>query len=219
MKADYTRVKECSVIPQLANSDHLGLRVVLHGHAIMQHVHHKRRSIWRYAHADFDMACELLDELDLESIIDDFSIENSWSKWKLSCYGKMYSKSPSDLLSSIDTTKSSGPDGISGRMLKSTASSITPSITKLFNLSIKIGKLPAEWKLARVNPILKHGSKSDPSNYRPISLLSIISKLLEKHVQKCLLKHLQEHSPISDNQWGFSKGKSTTGALLTAVDN
>ena len=42
---------------------------------------------------------------------------------------------------------------------------------------------------------------------------------MEKHIQKCLLKHLQEHSPISDNQWGFSKGKSTTGALLTAVDN
>ena len=84
-----------------------------------------------------------------------------------------------DLLSSIDTTKSSGPDGISGRVLKSTASSITPSITKLFNLLIKLGKLPAEWKLARVNSTLKHGSKSDPSNYCPISLLPIVSKLLE----------------------------------------
>ena len=104
-------------------------------------------------------------------------------------------------------------------MLKSTATSITPSLTKLFNLSIKLGKLPAEWKLARVNPIPKHGKKSDPSNYRPISLLPVVSKLLEKHMQKCLLKHLQEHSPISNNQWGFSKGKSTTGALLTAVDN
>ena len=78
------QLKECSVIPQLANSDHLGLRVILHGHAIMQHIHHKRRSIWRYtcANADFDTACELLDELDLESIIDDSSRENSWSKWK-----------------------------------------------------------------------------------------------------------------------------------------
>ena len=121
-----------------------------------------------------------------------------------------------DLLSSIDTTKSSGPDGISGRMLKSTASSITLSITKLFILSIKLGKLPAEWKMARVNPTLKHGSKSDPSNYHPISLLPVVSKLLEKHVQKYLLKHLQEYSPVSDNQWGFSKGKSTTGA---AVEN
>ena len=73
---------ECSVIPQLANSDHLGLQVAIHGHPTIQHVLQKNQSIWRYAHADFDMACELLDELDLESIIDDSSIENSWSRWK-----------------------------------------------------------------------------------------------------------------------------------------
>ena len=53
-----------------------------------------------------------------------------------------------ELLTNIDTTKSNGNDGILGRMLKSTATSITPSLTKLFNLSIKLGKLPAEWKLA-----------------------------------------------------------------------
>ena len=74
-----------------------------------------------------------------------------------------------------------------------------PAITKLFNL--------------------KQGSRSDPANYCPISLLSILSKLLEKHTQCCLLEHLQEYSPISDKQWGFSKGKSTTGAVLSAVEN
>jgi len=89
----------------------------------------------------------------------------------------------------------------------------------LFNLSIKLGKLPREWKAARINPIPKQGSRSDPANYRPISLLSILSKLLEKHIQRCLLEHLQEYSPISDKQWGFSKGKSTTGAVLSAVEN
>ena len=54
----------------------------------------------------------------------------------------------------------------------------------------------------------------DPANYRPISLLSILSKLLEKHIQNCILKHLDEHSPISDNQWGFTRGIATTGALI-----
>ena len=82
-------------------------------------------------------------------------------------------------------------------MLKFTASSITPAITKLFNLSIKLGKLPREWKAARINPIPKQGSRSDPANYRPISLLSILSKLLEKHIERCLLEHLQEYSPTS----------------------
>ena len=123
------------------------------------------------------------------------------------------------MLSCIDTTKSNGPDGISACMLKITAGSITPAITKLFNLSSKLGKLPSEWKVARINPIPKQGSRSDPANYRPISLLCILSKLLEKRVQCCLLEHLQEYSPISDKQWGFSKEKSTTGALLSAVEN
>ena len=72
---------ECTVIPQLANSDHLGLRVVLHGRPTVQHIYQKKQSIWRYTHADFDTACDLLDELDLETIIDS-SIENSWSRWK-----------------------------------------------------------------------------------------------------------------------------------------
>ena len=104
-------------------------------------------------------------------------------------------------------------------MLKATACSIIPALTKLFNLSSKLGTLPSEWKLGQVNPVPKLGSKSDPANYRPISLLSILSKFLEKHIQCYLLKHLQEHSPISDNQWGFCKGKSTTGALLSAVES
>ena len=92
-------------------------------------------------------------------------------------------------------------------MLKARACSITPAITKLFNLSIKLGMLPSEWKLAQVNPVPKQGSKSDLANYRPISLLSILSKLLEKHIQRYLLKHLKEHSPIP---MGFLEGKSTT---------
>ena len=84
-------------------------------------------------------------------------------------------------------TKSNGLDGISAKMLKATVGSITPAVTKLFNMSIISVKFPNEWKLALVIPILKLGNKSDPANYRPISLLSIISKLLE-HIH--LLKHL-----------------------------
>ena len=84
-------------------------------------------------------------------------------------------------------------------------------------MSIKSGKLSNEWKLALVTSIPKPGNKFDPANYRPISLISILSKLLEKHKHIHLLKHLQKQSGISNSPWGFTKGKSTTGALLTAV--
>ena len=83
-----------------------------------------------------------------------------------------------DLLCTLDTTKANGHDDISAKMLKETTMSITPAVTKLFNISIRLGKLPDEWKIARVIPIPKLGNHSDPGNYRPMSLLSILSKLL-----------------------------------------
>ena len=123
-----------------------------------------------------------------------------------------------DLLSSLDATKASGHDDISARMLKETALSITPLGTHLFNLSIKLEELPDEWKTARVSPIPKSGNQSDARNYRPISLLSVLSKLLEKHIHNLLIRHFEERHSIFAQQWGFTKGKSTTGALLDATD-
>ena len=73
---------ECSTVPQLGNSDHLGLRVILQEQSTVQHVHQTRRFIWRYSHADFETACCLLDDLNTESILDSSSIEVSWSRWK-----------------------------------------------------------------------------------------------------------------------------------------
>ena len=123
-----------------------------------------------------------------------------------------------EMLSTLDTTKSSGHDEISARMLKETALSVTPAVTQLFNISISLGELPDEWKIARVSPIPKSSNHSDPSNYRPVSLLSVLSKLLERHTRNTLLDHLTLYSPISAQQWGFSQGKSATGALLAATD-
>ena len=73
---------ECSTVPQLDNSDHLGLRVILQERSTVQRVCQTRRSIWRYSHADFEMACCLLDDLNTENIFDSSSIEISWARWK-----------------------------------------------------------------------------------------------------------------------------------------
>ena len=124
-----------------------------------------------------------------------------------------------DLLSTLDVTKANGHDDISAIMLKETAVSITPVTTKLFNAFIWFGEILDEWKVARITPIPKGGNASDPGNYRPISLLSILSKLLEKHVRNLLVKHFEEHCPLSVQQWGFTPGKSTTGALLAATNH
>ena len=124
-----------------------------------------------------------------------------------------------DLLVGVDVTKSTSPDNIAGRMLKSTVCSITPAVTALFNQTIRQGKIPKDWKTARITPVPKASDHTQVENYRPISILPILSKLLERHIYNCLMKHLNDHHPLSDNQWGFTRGKSTVGALLTAVDS
>ena len=69
------------------------------------------------------------------------------------------------LLQSVDPSKASGPDGISARMLQSTAASIAPAIMKLFNLSLRSGIFPSVWKIAQVTPVPKSSQTSDPSQY------------------------------------------------------
>ena len=99
--------------------------------------------------------------------------------------------------------QSSGPDGISATMLKQTAMSIAPGITKLMNLSISTSKFPTAWKTSSVVPVPKGSNHTSVSNYRPTSLLPILSKLLEKHVHGLILNHLNLHHPIALQQWGF----------------
>ena len=119
-----------------------------------------------------------------------------------------------ELLLSIDVSKSSGPDGISGRMLKATAHSIVLSVTTLFNKSIASGTVPSGWKTSAVVPIPKGSDNTNVSNYRPISLLSILSKLLELHMHGLIYKHLLLYHPIAIQQWGFQPYKSTVSALV-----
>ena len=123
-----------------------------------------------------------------------------------------------DLLLSLDTSKASGPDGISAKMLKNTATSIYRSVTKIFNQSISTGQVPSGWKSSLVVPVPKTSDHlQNPNNYRPISLLSILSKVLEKHIYSLIVNFLAEHHLLSDAQWDFLPGRSTVSALLSTV--
>ena len=101
------------------------------------------------------------------------------------------------MLAALDATKAIGPDGISARMLKSTAYSIAPSLTKLFNQLLSTGILPLLWKKSLVVPIPKNQELSNPCNYHPISLLPIVNKILERHIYTLIMDHLQLNHPLS----------------------
>ena len=122
-------------------------------------------------------------------------------------------------LSNLDVAKSTGIDGVAAKMLKYTASSIAPSLTTLFNLSISTGIFPTEWKIARIVPVPKCADKELPSSYRPISVLLFISKVMERHVKNLIEDHLQLNAPISPRQWGFMTSRSTTSALIRVVND
>ena len=86
------------------------------------------------------------------------------------------------LLRNLDVSKASGPDGIPARILKECANQLAPSLCELFNKSLRFGQFPSQWKHANVVPIFKKGDKELVSNYRPVSLLSVLSRVFWRGV-------------------------------------
>ena len=115
--------------------------------------------------------------------------------------------------------KATGLDGLSVRLLKTGASIIAPFLTNLFNLSLQTGIVPNEFKSAKVTPLYKSGNLEDTNNYRPISVLSVVSKLLEKAVHDALYTFLNKNNILSNLQSGFRKSHSTTTALTKLCDH
>jgi hypothetical protein len=109
-------------------------------------------------------------------------------------------------------------DGVSSKMIKFIANEIAVPLSHIFNVSLSSGVFPAKLKKSRVIPIYKSGNPLDCDNYRPISLLSSISKILEKIVAKKLLFHLQSNNLLYEHQYGFLPEKSTEHNLLQVTN-
>ena len=116
-------------------------------------------------------------------------------------------------LRKLDVSKATGPDGIPARVLKHCANELGLPLSQLFTHCFTSGVQPALWKTARVVPIHKRRSKSAPSNYRPVSLLCIISKVMESIVNRSLMNHLETNGILSKRQYGFRRGLGTSDLL------
>ena len=124
----------------------------------------------------------------------------------------------STFITALDSDKAIGLDGIGPRIIKSVANLLSTIIAVLINKSIVTGKFPDQLKLAKVFPIYKSGSKSDPWNYRPILILSTISKISERHVNKHLMAYLNKYRLIHESQSGFRQKHSCQTALVKLID-
>jgi len=124
-----------------------------------------------------------------------------------------------DKLNKLNIYKSPGPDGIHPRVLSELRYELLEPLNILFESSYKLGKLPDEWKLGHVTAVYKEGNKGDPSNYRPISLTSIICKLMESIIRDHIIEFFFQNSYYSNKQYGFIKGRSTVLQLLKIMDD
>ena len=117
----------------------------------------------------------------------------------------------------LDSTKATGPDDIPVIVLKNICPEISPLLAKLFNRCLKERCFPDSWKMSSVCPVFKNaGDRCSPSQYRPISLLSVMSKLFESVINKAVISHLDRNKLLSDNQYGFRSSRSTAD-ILTVI--
>ena len=122
------------------------------------------------------------------------------------------------LLCSLDPNKAIGVDRICAKLLRTAGPGISHSLTSLFNASLKCGKLPNEWKSARITPVPKGGDNEIVGNFRPVSVLPVVVKVFERLVHQQLYTYLQENSLLHSTQFGFRPGHSTQDALVSLVD-
>ena len=114
----------------------------------------------------------------------------------------------------LKDNKSPRIDGITPKLLKEIAEEISVPLAIMFNLSLHEGTVPHEWKHANVVPIFKKGSRRKAENYRPVSLTSVVCKLLESLLRDHMIDFLEKHNLLKDTQHGFLKGRLCLTNLL-----
>jgi hypothetical protein len=132
----------------------------------------------------------------------------------------MHPTSSDEVLLTIKNLKSSssrGVDMLDNICLKNICEFIAKPLSLLFNKCFELGHFPSHFKIAKIVPLYKSGDRGAPENYRPISLISNLSKIFEKIIKKRIIKYLEKYKFIAENQYGFQEGKSTEDAMTELV--
>ena len=122
-------------------------------------------------------------------------------------------------LDSLKINKSQGPDKLHHRLLKELSEVLSYPLSLIFKKSVDTGKIPCEWKYANITALYKKGDKKYASNYRPVSLTSVVCKVLESIIRENIVEHMKSNKLFSDKQFGFISGRSTVLQLISVIDN
>ena len=123
------------------------------------------------------------------------------------------------LLLSLDPSKAPGPDGISAKILKIAGEAIAPVLTRIFQKSLDTGEIPSCWLRANVTPLFKKGERTNPANYRPVSLTCIASKILEHILHSTIMAHYDNFAILTDKQHGFRSKRSCESQLILTIND
>nr|CAD2154968.1 unnamed protein product [Meloidogyne enterolobii] len=124
-----------------------------------------------------------------------------------------------DLLRKLPNKNSTSPDGIPYILLKHSAEELAPVLTEIFRIILDSGNIPKIWRTSIIIPIHKKGDKSDPNNYRPISLTCTLCRVLERLISIEIIKFLNKKSYFSDDQYAFLTNRSTSTQLLVMLND
>ena len=123
------------------------------------------------------------------------------------------------LLKELNVEKACGPDLIPIRVMKYAAEEISPILEVIFTQSLNTGVLPNDWLTANITPIFKKGKKSDPSNYRPVSLTSVCCKIMEHILYSQIMDHLDNNLILVKFQHGFRSQHSCESQLISTIND
>ena len=122
-------------------------------------------------------------------------------------------------INKLNRGKAQGPDEIPPRVIYELGRELSVPLSILFNKSLELGKIPLEWKNANVVAIFKKGTKSNPGNYRPVSLTCVTCKILESVIRDAIVEHMNDYNLYSDCQHGFRKRRSCVTQLLHVMED
>ena len=133
---------------------------------------------------------------------------------KVFTFREIFEEEVLTLLLNMSTNKATGMDRLSIKLVKLSAPLITHAMTVIFNKSIVSGTFPCEWKISKVTPVYKTGPREDMNNYRPIYVISIVAKTMEKLVYNQLYEYFTKNDMLTTSQHGFRPNHSTVTAML-----
>ena len=125
----------------------------------------------------------------------------------------------SEAIKELSANSAAGPDGLPASLLMNCCAELTPILAIIFKESFTKGVIPMLFKRAAIVPIFKSGDKTQASNYRPISLTSVVCKVFERVIRKQVFSYLSEHNFLNETQHGFRGGRSCLSALLDVYDD